>query len=43
MRARLLLQVPPLGLLGEIIGEGPVDIDRVGVVALDQVRVIAVH
>ncbi len=37
------LKVPFLGIGAEVLVQGAFDIDRVGVVALDQVRVVAVH
>ena len=43
MRLRLELEVAPLRIAAVIALQGALDIDRMGIVALDQVAVIAVH
>ena len=43
MRLRLELEVAPLRIAAVIALQGALDIDRMGIVALDQVAVVAVH
>ncbi|MFM0032600.1 hypothetical protein PQR70_41020 [Paraburkholderia madseniana] len=43
MRDRFLLQVTLLGFGRKVVGKCPVDVARMSVVTLDQIRVIAVH
>ena len=43
MRFGFQLQVAFVGVLAVVALEGPFDVDRVGVVAFDQVAVVAVH
>lgn len=43
MGARLELEVSPDAILGIVAGERPIDLDGMGIVALDEVGIIAVH
>lgn len=40
---RLALQIPPTGIGRIVTAQRPVDVDGVGVVSLDQLRIVAVH
>ena len=43
MRLRLKLQVALLQIGAVVVPQRPLDVDRVGVVAFDEIRVVAVH
>ena len=43
MRPRLKLQVALLQIGAVVVPQRPLDVDRVGVVAFDEIRVVAVH
>jgi hypothetical protein len=43
MRTRFDLQGPPFGILVVVVGKCSINVSRVRVVTLDQIRVVAVH